>query len=120
MLASADNVIDFNLSLEDWDGQKKAYPEEPMLIENSKRFVLFPIKHHDIWTLYKTAEAKFWSAEEIEFSDDVAHFSDLSGKEQSTMMQILIILATNDALIGPSVVAKISHDIQSPEARCIF
>jgi hypothetical protein len=27
--------------------------EEPILQENKNRFVIFPIKHHDIWEWYK-------------------------------------------------------------------
>lgn len=30
--------------------------EEPLLKENTRRFVLFPIQHHDIWQFYKKAE----------------------------------------------------------------
>lgn len=30
--------------------------EEPLLQENTRRFVMFPIRHHDIWRFYKKAE----------------------------------------------------------------
>jgi ribonucleoside-diphosphate reductase subunit M2 len=30
--------------------------EEPLLQENPRRFVVFPIKHTDIWQFYKKAE----------------------------------------------------------------
>jgi len=30
--------------------------EEPLLQENPRRFVVFPIKHPDIWHFYKKAE----------------------------------------------------------------
>ena len=33
--------------------------EEPILKENKDRFVLFPIRQHDIWKYYKQAEASF-------------------------------------------------------------
>lgn len=39
--------------------------EEPLLKENPRRFVIFPIKYHDIWQMYKKAEASFWTAEEV-------------------------------------------------------
>ena len=32
---------------------------EPILQENKDRFVIFPIKHHDIWEWYKKMEAVF-------------------------------------------------------------
>ena len=34
--------------------------EEPLLQENPNRFVMFPIKHPDIWKFYKKAEGKCW------------------------------------------------------------
>ena len=30
--------------------------DEPLLVENDARFVLFPIQHHDIWAMYKKHE----------------------------------------------------------------
>ncbi len=32
--------------------------EEPLLRENPRRFVIFPIQYHDIWEFYKKAEGK--------------------------------------------------------------
>ena len=34
---------------------------EPILAENKDRFVIFPIKHNDIWEYYKKSEASFWT-----------------------------------------------------------
>lgn len=39
--------------------------EEPLLRDNPRRFVVFPIQYHDIWQMYKKAEASFWTAEEV-------------------------------------------------------
>lgn len=41
---------------------------EPLLRANPGRFVLFPIQYHDIWKMYKKAEASFWTAEEVDLS----------------------------------------------------
>ena len=35
---------------------KQLESEEPLLQENPRRFVLFPISHPDIWQFYKKAE----------------------------------------------------------------
>ena len=34
---------------------------EPLLAENPDRFCMFPIKHADVWEMYKKAEASFWT-----------------------------------------------------------
>lgn len=41
---------------------------EPLLKENPRRFVIFPIQWPDIWQMYKKAEASFWTVEEVDLS----------------------------------------------------
>ena len=49
--------------------------QEPILQDNKDRFVIFPIKHHDIWEWYKKSEASFWTAEEIDLHQDLTDWS---------------------------------------------
>ena len=37
---------------------KQLESEEPLLQDNPRRFVLFPISHPDIWQFYKKAEGR--------------------------------------------------------------
>lgn len=46
--------------------------DEPLLRENPRRFVVFPIEYHDIWQMYKKAEATFWTAEEVDLSKEIS------------------------------------------------
>ena len=55
---------------------------EPILQENKNRFVIFPIKHHDIWDWYKKMEASFWTAEEIDVNQDLTDWNKLNANEQ--------------------------------------
>ena len=50
--------------------------KEELLIENKQRFTLFPIKHHDIWDLYKKSVNCFWTVEEIDFRIDIQHWEE--------------------------------------------
>lgn len=47
---------------------------EPLLRENPRRFVIFPIQYPDIWKMYKKAEASFWTAEEVDLSKVYNYF----------------------------------------------
>lgn len=38
---------------------------EPLLKDNPRRFVIFPILYDDIWAMYKKQEASFWNVEEV-------------------------------------------------------
>jgi ribonucleoside-diphosphate reductase beta chain len=44
---------------------------EPICREDPSRFVLFPMKHPDLWDMYKKHEASFWTAEEVDLSADM-------------------------------------------------
>ncbi len=50
--------------------------EEELLKDNPNRFVLFPIKYHEIWRMYKQAESSFWTSEEIDLSTDVKDWNE--------------------------------------------
>ncbi len=47
---------------------KTSEKDEPLLRDNPRRFVMFPIQYHDLWQMYKKAEASFWTAEEVDLS----------------------------------------------------
>ena len=47
---------------------------EPLLIPNVNRFVMFPIEHNDIWEMYKKQVDCFWRAEEIDLTRDISHW----------------------------------------------
>ncbi|KAG9453848.1 hypothetical protein H6P81_006752 [Aristolochia fimbriata] len=56
--------------------------EEPVLVEQSQRFCMLPIRYKQLWEMYKKAEASFWTAEEVDLSQDVHHWEALSSSEK--------------------------------------
>ncbi|CAI9777260.1 unnamed protein product [Fraxinus pennsylvanica] len=57
-------------------------PEEPILAPNPDRFCMFPIQYPEIWEMYKKAEASFWTAEEVDLSQDIQHWEKLTEDEK--------------------------------------
>merc|ERR1719343_1424796 len=49
---------------------RKLEKSDPLLQENPRRWVLFPIQYHSIYEMYKKHEASFWTAEEIDLAQD--------------------------------------------------
>jgi ribonucleotide reductase beta subunit family protein with ferritin-like domain len=66
---------------------------EPILQENDNRFVLFPIKYHDIWDMYKKQVASFWAAEEIDLAQDLNDWERLNDKEKHFIKYVLAFFA---------------------------
>lgn len=41
--------------------EREEKEEEPILMEQSQRFCMFPIRYPLLWEMYKKAEASFWT-----------------------------------------------------------
>ena len=50
--------------------------QEPLLMENKDRFVLFPIQHDDIWQFYKKHEASSGMPRSIDLHADLVDWND--------------------------------------------
>lgn len=94
---------------------------EPLLIENKNRFVLFPIKHHDIWELYKLSQSSLWIAEEIDFSLDKNDWDlRLNNNERFFIKNILAFFAFSDGIVNENLALNFHNEIQIPEVRCLY
>ncbi|KAF3910782.1 hypothetical protein ABW20_dc0101644 [Dactylellina cionopaga] len=95
--------------------------EEPLLVENKKRFVLFPINYHEVWQMYKKAEASFWTAEEIDLSKDLHDWHNrLNDDERYFISHVLAFFAASDGIVNENLVQRFSNEVQIPEARCFY
>lgn len=100
---------------------KELEKDEPLLKENTKRFVLFPIKYHEIWQMYKKAEASFWTAEEIDLGKDVVDWQNkLNDNERFFISRILAFFAASDGIVNENLVENFSAEVQIPEAKCFY
>ncbi len=93
---------------------------EPLLQENKKRFVLFPIQHPEIWKMYKQAEASFWTAEEIDLAPDLKDWERLSSDEQHFIKHVLAFFAASDGIVNENLAERFLSEVQVPEARCFY
>lgn len=94
---------------------------EPILQENKDRFVLFPIKHNDIWEMYKKAEASFWTAEEIDLSGDQNDWAaKLNDDERHFIKHVLAFFAASDGIVNENLAVNFMNEVQYPEARCFY
>ncbi|VDD90106.1 unnamed protein product [Enterobius vermicularis] len=94
--------------------------DEPLLIDNPSRFVIFPIKYHDIWDFYKHAVACFWTADEIDLSHDYADWEKLTAGERFFISRVLSFFAASDGIVNENLVNNFSQEIQIPEARFFY
>ena len=93
---------------------------EPILKENPGRFVLFPIEHDEIWKMYKTAEASFWTTEEIDLAQDLTDWQKLNDNERHFIKHVLAFFAASDGIVNENLVLNFMREVQIPEARCFY
>ena len=94
---------------------------EPILQENKDRFVIFPIKHHDIWEWYKKMEASFWTAEEIDLSNDLDDWNNkLSKDEKYFIKHILAFFAASDGIVNENLAENFVNEVQYSEAKFFY
>lgn len=100
---------------------KQGYVEnEPILRENKDRFVLFPIQHNDIWEFYKKAEASFWTAEEIDLSQDLKDWENLNDGERHFISHVLAFFAASDGIVNENLAENFVAEVQYTEAKFFY
>lgn len=93
---------------------------EPLLRDNPRRFVIFPIEYPDIWARYKEAEASFWTTEEVDLSHDLEDWRGLTDDERYFISHVLAFFAASDGIVNENLVERFSQEVQITEARCFY
>jgi ribonucleoside-diphosphate reductase beta chain len=93
---------------------------EVLLRENKDRFVILPIKYPAIWEMYKKCEASFWTAEEIDLSDDMKYWENMNDGERHFISHILAFFAASDGIVNENLAVNFMSEVQLPEARCFY
>jgi len=105
---------------EEQDKQVTIQLPEPLLDPSSDRFVLFPIKHPDIWAKYKQQSAVTWFAEEVDLSKDMAHWEKLSDGERHFIKHVLAFFAGSDGIVMENLAVRFMREVQWPEAKLFY
>jgi len=93
---------------------------EPLLAPDDNRFVMFPIKHQDIWEMYQKQVDCFWRPEEIDLSKDLTHWEGLNKDEQTFISMILAFFAASDGIVLENLAQRFMSDVQVSEARAFY
>ena len=99
---------------------KELKASEPLLIDDPQRFVIFPIKHDDIWQYYKNAEASFWTAEELDLAQDLTDWETLKDGERHFISHVLAFFAASDGIVNENLAVDFISNVQYAEAKCFY
>lgn len=93
---------------------------EPILRETNDRFTVYPIRYDEAWRLYKQSVAVFWTAEEIDSSEDLRQFDTLKDDERHFIKTILAFFAGADGIVVENLGARFLNEVQVPELRAFY
>lgn len=94
---------------------------EHILQENKDRFVMFPLKYHDIWDMYKTAQMSNWTAEEIDLQADLTDWDEkLNDDERHFIKMVLAFFAASDGIVNENLAENFLKEVQYPEAKSFY
>lgn len=95
--------------------------EEPILKENPDRFVLYPIRHHDLWSFYKKAESSFWTVDEIDLTSDINDWQiKLNENERHYIKHVLAFFAASDGIVNENLTENFLSAVQYTEAKFFY
>jgi ribonucleoside-diphosphate reductase beta chain len=94
--------------------------DEPLLMENPNRFVLFPIQHPDVMAMAKKAIAVFWTPEEIDLAKDMKDWEKLDANTQHFIKHVLGFFAASDGILMENLALNFQHEVQWPEAKYFY
>jgi ribonucleotide reductase beta subunit family protein with ferritin-like domain len=90
--------------------------KEILLDEENNRLTVYPILYNNIWSAYKTQMAAFWTAEEIDFSNDYKDFNSLSENEKYFIKMVLAFFAASDTIVNINLGERFTKEVQIREA----
>jgi ribonucleotide reductase beta subunit family protein with ferritin-like domain len=93
---------------------------EPILRPNPERFVIYPIVHSDLWQEFKRQEASFWTAEEIDLTEDRRDWERLKEDERHFIKHVLAFFAASDGIVNENLCYRFANEVQYPEARAAY
>jgi ribonucleotide reductase beta subunit family protein with ferritin-like domain len=94
--------------------------KEPILTPDDNRFVMFPIKHNDIWEMYKKQMDCFWRAEELDLTKDEKDWVTLHADEKYFISMILAFFAGSDGIVLENLATRFMGEVQLAEARAFY
>lgn len=93
--------------------------DEVLLSNERNRFVLFPVRYHDLWSMYKKSVASFWTPEEINFND-THEWEKLTEDEKYFVKYTLAFFAGSDGIVMDNLAARFMHEVKVPEASAFY
>lgn len=96
---------------------------EPLLTENTEsknKYTMFPVEYPDVFEMYKLAQSVYWTADEINFAQDITDLEKLNDNEKYFINHVLAFFAASDGIVMENLSERFSKDIPKAEVRAFY
>lgn len=93
---------------------------EPLLTETKNRHVMFPVEYPDIFEMYKKHVSTFWTADELNFQQDLIDLEKLTPNEKYFINHVLAFFAASDGIVSENLGQRFSNDVPKAEVRAFY
>lgn len=92
---------------------------EPLLSE-IPRNALYPLRYPDLWDIYNKHKSTFWTAEEVDLSEDVKDWEKLNTNEQFYLEMVLGFFAISDFIVNEHLATNFIDRIKVRELQMYY
>jgi ribonucleoside-diphosphate reductase subunit M2 len=93
---------------------------DPLIHRSEPSFCMFPIRLPQVWSMYKKAEASFWTAEEVDLSQDPQDWDALTEDERFFIKHVLAFFAGSDGIVNDNLAERFLREVADPETRAFY
>lgn len=91
-----------------------------ILVENKRRYTLYPIEKPDIYDYFKKQQASLWTTEEIDLAQDQQDVQRLTAEEMHFLEHVLAFFAASDGIVIENLASNLMTSVQCAEARAFY
>ena len=87
---------------------------------DQKRFVLKPIRHSNLWNIFKEQQSVLWTTEEILWDNDKSDWDTLQPEAQNFLLHIIAFFASSDMLVIDNLMDQFMSEVTVAECRVFY
>ena len=88
--------------------------------ESQKRLVLKPIRHPNLWNIFKEQQSVLWTTEEIDWGNDKKDWDTLDPKAQRFLLHIIAFFASSDMLVIDNLMDTFMSEVTVAECKTFY
>jgi ribonucleotide reductase beta subunit family protein with ferritin-like domain len=85
-----------------------------------KRLVLKPIRHQNLWDIFKEQQSVLWTTEEIDWANSKKDFLTLTKPAQTFLLKIIAFFASSDMLVIDNLMDHFMSEVTVAECRVFY